>query len=272
MRDVKMAPRTIRTAIADVWVVTLKAASPRPKPLKRRALLVPWAMLAGSSWTVPLANVFIRNQFIRESGKGTGGTGSLLHFWSVFFGINRLPVRALDVGPSRFDEPFHIFRHRHIVEARCHSVAVGVRPSEELQGLLRSCGIGNLLWHQDEGRSRDWPSLGTGLIGDDQIEAIAVFPVRVCSGGLDGFAVGFDRLAVLIDHLRGRELVLLGIGGLDITNRILCLLNVIGNAFVAFSADADWPLDRGRRTDLRFPVGADFRKVVREVKCRTRDR
>ncbi len=61
-----------------------------------------------------------------------------------------------------------------------------------------------------------------------------------------------------------RELVLLRVGILDVADRALGLLDVVGNALVALGADADGPLDGGRRADLGLEVAVHFGEVVRE--------
>lgn len=57
-----------------------------------------------------------------------------------------------------------------------------------------------------------------GLIGDDEVEAVRMLPIRIRGSGLNRFAIGFNGLAVLVHHLRGGKLVLLGIGGFDIAD------------------------------------------------------
>src|SRR4029079_6463988 len=71
--------------------------------------------------------------------------------------------------------------------------------------------------------------------------------------------------AVLVDEVGVGQVVLLGEGVLDVTDRVLGLLDVVGNAFVALGAATDRPLDGLLGTDILFPLGAHGRQVVGEV-------
>ena len=104
-----------------------------------------------------------------------------------------------------------------------------------------------------------------GLVGQDHAEARDGLPIGVGGSRLERLQLGRDRLAVLVDHVGVGQLVLLGIGILDIADRALGLDHVVGHAFVALGADADRPLDRGVGTDLILPSGAHLVQVVGEV-------
>ena len=172
----------------------------------------------------------------------------ILSFVLVHSLPNRLAVWAHDLAPFGFHQFLNIGGHRNVVERFCSFGAIGVCPSEELKRFASGGSVRDLFRHQDEGRSRDRPGVRAGLIRDDEIKAVAVLPIGVGSGSLNGFAVSCDGLAVLIHHLCGGELVLFGVGGLNIADRILSLLNVVGDAFIALRANA------GHSTEVADPT------------------
>ena len=92
---------------------------------------------------------------------------------------------------------------------------------------------------------RDRPGLLARLVGQDHVIARSFGPVGIGSRRLEGFDGRLHRLAGLVDHTGVGQLVLLGIGVLDIADRVLGLADVAGDAFVALGADADRPFDRG---------------------------
>src|SRR5256885_1018823 len=82
---------------------------------------------------------------------------------------------------------------------------------------------------------------------------------------LEGHGGRRHGLARLVHHLGEGELVLLGVGVLDIADRALGIGHVVGHALVALGADAGRPLHGSVGADLRLPVGADVRQVIGEV-------
>jgi hypothetical protein len=78
-----------------------------------------------------------------------------------------------------------------------------------------------------------------GLVGKDHAVARHRIPVRVGRGGLKRLQNRADGLAILVEHFREHEVVLLGIGVLNVADRTLGLGNIGGYAFVALGADAD---------------------------------
>ena len=119
--------------------------------------------------------------------------------------------------------------------------------------------------HQDEGRGGDRPRAFARLVGEDHVIAGRLRPVGIRRRGLERRDRRLHGLAGLVDHGGVGQLVLLGIGVFDVTDRILGLADIAGDAFVALGANASRPFDRGAGTDLGFPVGADLREIVGEV-------
>ena len=76
------------------------------------------------------------------------------------------------------------------------------------------------------------------------------------------FRPQLDGLAVLVEHIEERQLVLLRIGIFDVADRALGLHHVVGDAFVALGADANWKLHRSVGTYLGLPVSAGLRQIV----------
>ncbi len=73
-----------------------------------------------------------------------------------------------------------------------------------------------------------------------------------------------------VRHLGVGEAVLLRIGILDIADGAGRLRDVLCNAFVAASADADGPINRRVGADFAGPIRVHFRQVVREDEGRAR--
>src|SRR5882724_9583597 len=151
---------------------------------------------------------------------------------------------ALDIGrPGLLDQLDHRIRHRNVVEFFGHLAALGESPFEELDGLGGRRLVDGLLVHQDEGRRGNRPGGFAGLVGEDQVVTGGLRPVGIRRGSLEGGYRGLHGLAGLVDQGRVGQLALLGIGILDITDRVLGLADVAGNAFVAFGANAGGPFD-----------------------------
>ena len=118
-----------------------------------------------------------------------------------------------------------------------------------------AAGVLRLLVEQDPGRGGHRPGLVARLVGEDHAVARLRFPVGVGGGGLEGVRGRRDRLAGLVDHVGVGELVLLGVGILDVADRALGLGDVVGDAFVALGADADRPLTAVLAPTLVFQSG-----------------
>src|SRR5207237_1132530 len=83
------------------------------------------------------------------------------------------------------------------------------------------------------------PRAGCSVVGQDDVEPVRLLPVGTGGSGLERGGIRRDGRAVLVEHTDRRQLVLLGIGIFDVADRALGVLHVIGNALVAFGADAD---------------------------------
>ena len=84
-----------------------------------------------------------------------------------------------------------------------------------------------------------------GSFGQDHVEARRPLPSRRWRqrpGTL--LRSGRPVLPSLLIMLGVGQLVLLGVGVLDIADRALGLADVVGDAFIALGADADRPFDR----------------------------
>src|SRR3546814_3616103 len=89
-------------------------------------------------------------------------------------------------------------------------------------------------------------------------------PVVIGGRSSKGFRGRSNLLAGLVDHVGEGQLVLLGIGILDVADGTTGLTGHVGDAFVALGADADRPLHRGAAADVRGPLLAGLRQVVGE--------
>jgi uncharacterized protein YciI len=109
---------------------------------------------------------------------------------------------------------------------------------------------------EDEGRGGHRPRLGTRLIVENQAIAMHGIPVGVGGCSLERLHSWGDDLAVLVQHFCNHELVLLGVGILDITNGALGLAEVGGHALVPLRADANRPFHRRVRPNRLLSANA----------------
>ena len=118
--------------------------------------------------------------------------------------------------------------------------------------------------HQYEGSARERPAFLARLVGQHQVEARRLAPVRVGGSGTKGLVVGADEHTVLVLQQGVSHLVLQRVGIFDIADRPRQALHVGGHTFVALAGNAGSPFHRGVVADLVFPLGADLRQVVGE--------
>ncbi len=155
-------------------------------------------------------------------------------------------------------------RQWHIVKLFGRFVALGISPVEEFERFGRAGGILRLLIHENEGRAGDRPRFRARLIGQNDVVTIGVRPVGAGRGGLESSCARCDSLAVLVDHLHRRHLVLQGVGVLDVPDGAFRLDHVVGDALVALRADACRPFDARVGADIVAPIGADLGQIVGE--------
>ena len=112
---------------------------------------------------------------------------------------------------------------------------------------------------------------GTGLVGQDDVVAGRLAPVGRRGCGLESFADRFDPLSIRVLQDRVGHLVLLGIGGLDVTDGATGAGRHGGDAFIAARTDAGRPLDRCAAAHRLKEAGADLAQVVgeQEIGART---
>src|SRR6476620_3857940 len=135
------------------------------------------------------------------------------------FSVEGLATGVLYLArPHLLDFPNDLLGHRDVIEFFRHLVALGVSPGEKFE--RRSCSrrIVGLLMNKDESCRGHRPRLGTGLVCQDHAVAGDRVPVRVGGGSLERRTGRRDRLAFLVDHLGVNELVLQGVGILDVAN------------------------------------------------------
>jgi hypothetical protein len=83
----------------------------------------------------------------------------------------------------------------------------------------------------------------TGGIGHHKKEIVGASPVRPFRSRPKGFGVRLHITSQLVLHETEGHLVVKRIGVFDIANRILDLVDVDGDAFIALAADANRPFD-----------------------------
>src|SRR5690606_23361050 len=88
--------------------------------------------------------------------------------------------------------------------------------------------------------------------------------------GREGFLCRLDKLAVLVLQLGPRQVVLLGIGVLDVADGGAKLANIGCNTFVALAALASGPLDRLAFAHGVFPLRRNLGQVVGPAESRAR--
>ena len=167
-------------------------------------------------------------------------------------------IPTLDLGPACCDLLFDCVWEGHIVQSRCHLIAIFERPLKELQAFHCCCGIGRGFVEEHPCCSGNRPGIGTRLVGQHCTESVGRIPTGTCGGGPESCGDGTYGLPVLIDHLGVGEVVLLGIGIFNKADRAIGLGDVSGNAFATFGADTDWPIDTGIPLSARVPTkGSD---------------
>src|SRR5258706_1490986 len=159
--------------------------------------------------------------------------------------------------------------HRHVVELGGHALAVLEGPLEELEHFSRRIGLLLLRVDQDERGASDGPGLVAGLVGEHDPHARGRLPVGASGRGLEGVVVRGDELARLVLHLAVRELALLRVRVLDVTDGAVDLLHVGRHAFVALAADARGPLHRRALSHRALEFGAHLGEIVRPDEGRT---
>ena len=219
----------------------------RGASLRRRADQVPAAAYCRSSCqpTSPCSTRMHAAGLVNVHGKTWAARRG--HAWSTAASVlhreDRLAVGVLDLGGPRLltivDDVLAASARSPALRPSCRR---SCRPRRRTSALRRlaaaSCGCLCIRMKVEAGHR---PGLVAGLIGEDEAEAAPTSnrrwrrrPGRPSDGRS-------DRLAVLVDHLRVGELVLLGVGVLDVADRALGLRDVVGDALVALGADADRP-------------------------------
>ena len=100
--------------------------------------------------------------------------------------VDRLAIGVLDLGgPDLLDFRDDGLRHRNVVQFLGHLVAFRKGPSKELERLVRDNRVSRLLGEQDEGRAGNRPGRGARLIGEDDVKAIRIPPIRAGGGSLE---------------------------------------------------------------------------------------
>ena len=121
---------------------------------------------------------------------------------------------------------------------------------------------------QDEGGGSDWPRIVTFLVSQILSEGFA--PVSAFSGVGKVFFGRAYRFAISRDQLGVRQVVLLSVSVLNVTDRTRQTLYERGDTVVTFTAQTGRPVNGRAGTNFRFPLFVHFRQVASEDKGSTR--
>ena len=163
--------------------------------------------------------------------------------------IERLARLVLDLlGPGLADLVGDLVRQRHVVEVGRQLVARSCKPSRRTSATSATCsGFSGVLWT----RMKVAPVIGQDLRARPGWSARCRSPAprssrRLRGGGREGLVVRRARTGRPCSATaRSGDVVLLGVGVLDIADRVGDLLDGRGDALVALAALADRPVDRG---------------------------
>ena len=72
---------------------------------------------------------------------------------------------------------------------------------------------------------------------------IRLLPIGVGRCSLERSRAWSHRLSVLVDHVDGSHVVLLGVSEFDVANRTLGVSHVVGDTLVALCTNVDRPID-----------------------------
>ncbi len=173
-------------------------------------------------------------------------------------------------GPGLFHLRNQRRGQRHVIQFGRHTSAILVRPGKELQRLIHRRGIVRLLVHQNKAGAGDRPTLGAGLIGQDQIITVGMHPVGVGRRRLEGLGARRHGGPRLVGEQGVRHLVLLGVCVLHIADRSVGLGGHVGDALVTLGPDPRRPLHRGIGADARQEFGAGLGEILGEQEIRSR--
>src|SRR5437764_1408523 len=128
--------------------------------------------------------------------------------------IYRLPGSVLDLClPGVLDLAGDGARKRNVVERIRELFAVGgIRPVEELQHFPGRIGLRLRLVHEDERGAGNRPGILAGLVGQHQVVAGRLVPVRARGRRLERFRRGAHKVALAVLHLGIGHLVLQRVG------------------------------------------------------------
>src|SRR5690606_8319482 len=95
-------------------------------------------------------------------------------------------------------------------------------------------------------------------------------PVSAFGSRGECLVLGLNELARLVLQGSVRQAVLLGVGVLDVTDGVLQLLHVVGNALVTLATLANRPLHGLAFANLFLPVGRYLGQIVGPAEGRAR--
>jgi len=125
-------------------------------------------------------------------------------------------------------------RQAHEIDIVDQCVTLQECPGKELERGNHAVWVVGRLRHDDEGAHRDWPGMGTWLVGEHFFERCAGLPRAVAQCGSESFAGRGHKFAIAILHLCVSQLVLCDIVIVDVADCAGGLLDCGYDAAAAF--------------------------------------
>src|SRR5262249_24068125 len=146
----------------------------------------------------------------------------------------------------------HGLRQRSVVQRGSALLAVVERPPGELEQRVSLGDVLLVLVDEQVGEGRERPGVLAFRVGDRDAVVVRHLHLRGrCRGGGQRC---LDPAPIAVLQLGGGQLVLVGVGELDVSHGALGLLHHAGDALVALSAQTGRPVHAGPLPGSRLPV------------------
>ena len=155
--------------------------------------------------------------------------------------VQRFTAAVFHVGlPCSTNLLNHAVRQAGVIQVVSLFAAIFVRPVEELQHFCALLWFLRLFMDQDEGGGSDWPRVVTFLVSQILSESFA--PVSAFCGVSKALFCRAYRFAISRDQLGVRQVVLLSVSVLNVTDRTRQTLYERSDTVITFTAQTGQPI------------------------------